>query len=233
MRALPHLLVMLAGLFATSVASADGDPKRGAQIYRACVACHALEPGLHLTGPSLAGMFDSKAGAVAGYTRYSKGLKDAGFEWDAAALDGWLANPAEMIPGTSMAFPGIAEAAARTDLVAFLSIAGAPGGGERAVSEGLIPRTYLRAQAPEPVGDMPADARVATIRHCGDGYVVTTQDGTEAAFWEKNVRLKIDSQKTGPSPGAPVIVGAGMQGDRVSVIFASLADLKEIVTEGC
>ena len=33
---------------------AAGDAKRGAQVYRACVACHALEPGLHLSGPSLA-----------------------------------------------------------------------------------------------------------------------------------------------------------------------------------
>jgi cytochrome c len=233
MRVLLHFLVMLAGLFAASVASAEGDPKRGAQIYRACVACHALEPGLHLTGPSLAGMFDSKAGAAAGYTRYSKGLKDAEFAWNAAALDSWLANPAEMIPGTYMTFAGIADTAVRADLVAFLAVAAVPGGGERAVAQGLIPRDYLRAQAPDSAKDMPAEVRVAAMRHCGDGYVVTTQDGTETAFWEKNVRLKIDTQETGPSPGAPVILGAGMQGDRVSVIFASLADLKAIVAEGC
>lgn len=51
--------------------------------------------------------------------------------------------------------------------------------------------------------------------------------------WEQNIRLKIDSAETGPPPGVGVIVGAGMQGDRFSVIFASLADLVAIVSDGC
>ena len=39
-------------LISEAVAIADGDAKRGASVYRACVACHSLEPGVHLTGPS-------------------------------------------------------------------------------------------------------------------------------------------------------------------------------------
>ena len=46
-------LVLLA---VAPAAMAEGDPELGAQAYRACVACHSLEPGLHLTGPSLAGL---------------------------------------------------------------------------------------------------------------------------------------------------------------------------------
>ncbi len=30
--------------FASHMAYADGDPKRGARIYGACAACHSLEP---------------------------------------------------------------------------------------------------------------------------------------------------------------------------------------------
>ena len=29
-----------------------GDAKRGAQAFQACAACHSLEPGRHMTGPS-------------------------------------------------------------------------------------------------------------------------------------------------------------------------------------
>ncbi|MEQ8694148.1 MAG: cytochrome c family protein, partial [Gammaproteobacteria bacterium] len=55
-------------------ARADGDPRRGGQLYRACVACHSLEPGSHLTGPSLAGLWQHPAGRAKGFDRYSEGL---------------------------------------------------------------------------------------------------------------------------------------------------------------
>lgn len=226
-------LALLAGLHVVSASAADGDPKRGAQVYRACVACHALEPGLHLTGPSLGNVLGRAAGKGPGYLRYSPGLKEAAFEWNAAALDGWVKNPAEMIPGNYMAFEGLSDAKARADLIAFLEFAGAPGGGERAVADGLMPATYLRAQAPEPVRDAPPQAHVLSIRHCGDSYFIKTADGRETPYWEKNIRLKIDSVETGPPRGVPVLVGAGMRGDRFSVIFASIADLTAIVQEKC
>jgi len=227
------LLLVALGLGAASAAAAEGDPRRGAQAYQACVACHALAPGLHLGGPSLAGVVGRAAGRAEGYARFSPGLKAAGFVWDAAALDGWLSDPGAMIPGTFMSFPGIDDAGARADLIAFLELAGGPGGGEKAVAGGLIPDTWLRAGAPGPIRDAPAEARVAAIRHCGDSYFIRTEDGRETPYWEKNVRLKIDSIETGPPPGIPVLLGAGMRGDRVSVIFASLADLKALVDDGC
>jgi cytochrome c len=227
------ILTILAAFGALPADAKEGDAKRGAEAYRACVACHALEPGLHLTGPSLAGFWGRAAGTAEGYLRYSPGLKEAGFEWNAAALDGWLADPAAMLPGTYMVFRGIDNAAARADLIAFLRLAAAPGGGEKAVAEGLLPVAWLRATAPQPIGDAPPQARVAAIRHCGDSYFVTTEDGREKPYWEKNIRLKIDSVETGPPPGKPVILAAGMQGDRASVIFASLRELKTLIKEGC
>lgn len=226
-------LTVLAGLHAASADAADGDPKKGAQVYRACVACHALEPGLHLSGPSLGNILDRAAGEAQAYVRYSQGLKEAAFEWNAAALDGWLKKPAEMIPGNYMVFPGIDDAKARADLIAFLEIAGAPGGGARAVTEGLMPAAYLRAQAPQPVRDAPSYARISSIRHCGDSYFIKTEDGRQTPYWEKNIRLKIDSVESGPPPGVAVLLGAGMRGDRFSVIFSSLADLTSMVQEKC
>ena len=53
-------------------AAAEGDPESGAQHFRVCAACHSLEPGRHLTGPSLAGIWGREAGTVEGFTRYSE-----------------------------------------------------------------------------------------------------------------------------------------------------------------
>ena len=39
--------------------------------------------------------------------------------------------------------------------------------------------------------------------------------------------------ETGPPLGIPVVLGAGMRGDRISVIFQSLDDLKRKVSERC
>jgi cytochrome c len=71
------------------------------------------------------------------------------------------------------------------------------------------------------------------LRHCGDSYFVKTADGAETPFFEMNVRLKLDTRSTGPEAGKPVIVGAGMLGDRASVIFASVDDLTRFVVEQC
>jgi len=227
--------LLVAGMVATTSLSAGshGDPRRGAQGYRACVACHALEPGLHLSGPSLGNILGREAGSAEGYGRYSPGLREASFEWNAATLDAWLADPDGMIPGNYMVFRGIEDKQARAHLVAFLEIAGGPNGGRKAVVNGLIPGSWVRAGAPRPLRNALPTARVAAIRHCGDSYFIMTEDGHERPYWEKNIRLKIDSEGTGPRPGVPVILGAGMRGDRFSVIFPSLADLKAFVQEKC
>src|SRR3546814_7632403 len=131
-------------LHAATAGAAEGDPKRGAEVYRACVSCHALEPGLHLSGPSLAGVWGREAGTAEGFGRYSQGLKQAGFAWNSVALDGWLKSPQEMIPGNYMTFRGIDDARARADPIAFLEIAGRPGGAEKAVAAGLLPAAWLQ-----------------------------------------------------------------------------------------
>ncbi len=226
-------LSMVMSLFGASTASADGDPKRGAQEYRNCIDCHALEPGLHLSGPSLGEIIGRMAGKAQGFVRYSSGLKAAGFVWNDAALDGWLKNPEAIIPDTYMIFQGIDDAQARTDLIAFLKIAGKTGGAEKAVADELIPASWLRGNAPLPIRDVPARKRVVAIRHCADSFFIKTQDGRETPHWEKNIRLKIDSVETGPPPGIPVILSAGMRVDRFSVIFFSLADLESFVEEKC
>lgn len=226
-------LAALAAAAGAADAQENGDAKRGAELYRGCVACHSLEPGIHLTGPSLAGLWGKSAGSIDGFKRYSPGLKAADFAWDEITLNAWLADPQAMVADTYMTFRGLADDAARADLIAFLAVAMAPGGHKQVVDRGLVPETFARGQRPDPLRDAPDNARVTAIRHCGDSYFVTTADGVETPYWEMNVRLKIDSGDTGPPPGTPVAVGSGMMGDRVSVVFSAPEELKRFLTESC
>src|ERR1019366_8153923 len=45
------------------VAAAGGDGAAGRQVFRKCQACHSIEPGKNLLGPSLSGIVGRKAGA--------------------------------------------------------------------------------------------------------------------------------------------------------------------------
>ena len=115
------LLVAVGVLGAASSRAATGDPEQGAQAFRACIACHSLEPGKHRTGPSLAGILGRKAGTAEGFRRYSPALKSADVLWNEASLDTWIADPRAFIPGNRMTFPGLPDAQARADLIAHLA----------------------------------------------------------------------------------------------------------------
>lgn len=202
-------------------AVAAEDVQRGAKAYQACVACHSLEPGRHFTGPSLANLLGRKAGAAPGFQRYSDALQKSGVVWDEKTLDAWLHDPAGFIPGNVMTFPGLKDEKLRRDLIQYLKVADSTPAARRAG-----PRLPDLKKAP-PAGI------VKTVRHCGDTYFVTTADGILHKIWEFNLRLKTDTSVTGPAPGKPVIVGAGMQGDRASLVFASLSEIGELVKEQC
>ncbi|MGH6975984.1 MAG: hypothetical protein ACREED_03055, partial [Stellaceae bacterium] len=75
--------------------------------------------------------------------------------------------------------------------------------------------------------------QVRAIRFCHDSYFVTTADGKTASFWEVNLRLKIDASDTGPFRGKPVILPAGMMGDRASVFFASPEEISPFIKHQC
>ena len=99
------------------VASAEPNPARGQQLFsETCAACHGLEK--NKTGPSLAGVFERKAGSAAGYN-YSSALVQSGIRWSADNLDLWLANPRKFIAGVRMP-ARVPNASARRDIIAFL-----------------------------------------------------------------------------------------------------------------
>ena len=209
--------------------AAVGDPERGAQAFHACVACHSVKPGEHLTGPSLARIWNRKAGTVEEFLRYSDALKHTDIAWNETTLDKWLANPEQFVPGTSMTFPGMRESRDRQNVIAYL----------RAVSEGKTPSTEPRRggmmmrTVKVNLKEAPPAAQLVSIGHCGDTYTVKTADGKTNKVWEFNLRFKTDSSKDGPLPGKPVIVRAGMQGDRASAVFASPDEISGFIIRSC
>lgn len=231
-----YILAIVAGVLTSAAlnrAHADGNPQRGAMIYGACAACHSLEPSLHLTGPSLAGLWGKKPASVADFPRYSSALKmKHDFVWDEVSLNAWLADPKAFVPGTYMTFRGIQDDKQRSDLIAFLKLAMAPNGTKSVITQQLIPAEEARGQAPEPLENAGPEARVTAVRHCHNTFFVSTADGKKRPFWELNLRLKVDSGSTGPK-GKPVLLPAGMQGDRASLVFSDPAEIGRSIEEKC
>jgi len=234
MRLFVPALALAAAIIATDVRAEtpSGNAKRGAQLFSACAACHSLAPDRNMTGPSLAGVWERKAGNLKSFERYSPALKASAIVWDERTLDAWLTSPSHFIPDNRMTFAGMSDAGQRADLIAFLKAAssgqaptaaeGQPGG----MMSGMAPHFQdLKALGP--------DRQVEAIRYCHDTYRVMTADGRTADFWEANLRFKTDSSNTGPLEGKPVILPAGMMGDRASVFFAAPEEMSAFIKHQC
>jgi nitrite reductase (NO-forming) len=134
-----------------SGSSVGGDTRHGREVYRKCQACHSLEPGKNLLGPSLAAIFGKKAAQDPTYA-YSPALKNSGLTWDAAALDRYLLDPQKTVPGNKMPFPGLKTENERRDVIAYLA---APSGSGPSVAQ-AGPPTHAPTQAATPPAGAPA-----------------------------------------------------------------------------
>ncbi len=106
---------------------AGANLKRGQLFYMQCKTCHDLEAGLpHKVGPNLNGILGRKAGAAAGF-KYSDVLVKSGVVWSRETLDAWIRQPASLVPGNAMAYPGIASDADRAAVIAWMLANGADG----------------------------------------------------------------------------------------------------------
>lgn len=110
----------LVATFHLQTAAAAGDPAHGAQVYKTCAICHALDR--NGAGPKHAGVVGRTAGAVPDY-RYSVALQKSGIVWTDATLDKWLADPQALVPGTKMFF-NLDSAQDRADVIEYLKAKG-------------------------------------------------------------------------------------------------------------
>jgi cytochrome c len=102
------------------LAAYASDP--GAQVFRACVACHTLSPDEgNKAGPSLAGIFGRKIATLPGY-RYSEALKHMNIVWTPETVAKMFeVGPMTYTPGTKMPEQKIGSPEDRQALVEFLA----------------------------------------------------------------------------------------------------------------
>jgi cytochrome c len=225
-------MLVFAGVTVASGAMAQpGDAVRGQQNFRACAACHSLEPGRNMTGPSLADLWGRKAGGLASFERYSDALKSSGIIWDDKTLDEWLTDPHFLVPDNLMSFEGIKDAKVRADLLAFLKEATKPGAAPKQSAQ--MPMKGMGGGQDPNLKKIAPDRQVKTIVYCHDTYRVTTADGKTRPFWERNLRFKTDSGKDGPEKDIPAIMPAGMLGDRAAVIFSGPDEIGRFIQPKC
>ena len=102
-----------------SLSAYAGD--RGAEVFRACAACHTLRAdAIGRAGPTLAGIFGRKIASLPGY-RYSEALKKLDIVWTPVTVAKLFeVGPATYTPGTKMPEQTIGSAEDREALVRFL-----------------------------------------------------------------------------------------------------------------
>jgi len=117
-----HKLVLAAiavTLFATP-AFAAGNAGNGKTLFGRCAICHTVQKGgPNGLGPNLFGVAGRKAASLSNYS-YSGALKAANITWTNDKLKAWVMGPFKLVPGTKMAFGGIANPAQADDVVAYL-----------------------------------------------------------------------------------------------------------------
>lgn len=103
-----------------STAATAGPPAAPPSTWARCAVCHSNAKGApDRIGPNLFGVYGHKMG-VKGTYKFSDAVKKSGLKLDDATLDKWLENPAKLIPGNRMSFPGIKDPAKRAELIAYL-----------------------------------------------------------------------------------------------------------------
>ncbi|MGU3537076.1 c-type cytochrome [Methylobacterium sp. A54F] len=95
--------------------------ERGAEVFRACTACHSLTPdGGNRAGPTLSGVFGRRIATLPGY-RYSDALKGLDIVWSRETIARLFEmGPARYTPGTRMPEQVVASPEDREALVRFL-----------------------------------------------------------------------------------------------------------------
>jgi cytochrome c len=102
----------------TLLASASAE--HGAQVAKQCGACHNFQEGQGpKVGPDLYNVVGRKIASVPGFN-YSAALKAMNGTWTFDALNKWLTDPRNDVPGTAMTFAGLTNEKQRADVIAYL-----------------------------------------------------------------------------------------------------------------
>lgn len=111
----------LVSVLVVSQAWAAGDAKKGADVFaEECGDCHSTVAGKNKKAPTLNGVFGRKAGSVADFSGYSDSMKQSAITWSPEKVDAYITAPKKVVPAGKMKYDGLADAAARADVIAYL-----------------------------------------------------------------------------------------------------------------
>ncbi len=106
---------------AAALARLGGDVARGKIGAKACAVCHSFRKGeKSKLGPNLYGLLGRKVGGDRNFKKYSPALRNHGGTWTVELLDCYLKKPKKCIPGSNMAFGGLANKKMRTDVMSYV-----------------------------------------------------------------------------------------------------------------
>jgi glucose/arabinose dehydrogenase/cytochrome c2 len=111
------------------------DQARGRALFESrCALCHSI--GVESTqGPGLGGVLGRRAAGNRSFGGYSRALRASTLVWDRSTLDRFLAGPAGLVPGTSMAIT-VDDPQDRAALIAYLSTLAGPGSETAPIARG-------------------------------------------------------------------------------------------------
>lgn len=111
----------------TELADADGvspflagDAAEGEKVFRRCRACHRVEEGANVVGPTLYKVVGREVASVEGFS-YSPAMEAHGGSWTPEALSEFLEDPQGDIPGNKMGFAGLKKEQERIDVITYLN----------------------------------------------------------------------------------------------------------------
>jgi cytochrome c len=91
-------------------------------VFRQCAGCHNLREGAEdRYGPNLWGVLGKRVASASTRFPYTAALRDFGGTWTCGRLDLWLKSPAQLVPGTRMAFAGLPDGIDRADVIAYIA----------------------------------------------------------------------------------------------------------------
>lgn len=101
---------------------AKADLAKGTVIAKACAACHDFtKGGPNKVGPNLWDVVERQIASHEGYA-YDDAIKAKSSEkWTYENLDAFITAPKKFVPGTKMAYGGLAKAQDRASLIAYLA----------------------------------------------------------------------------------------------------------------